>query len=60
MLVLLYLVAAYFIGQNFRHNFNLVRLYKGLLITSGSSDERIDLTTDTDMPFEHANSVAIY
>lgn len=54
MLVILYLVVAYFIGQNFRHNFNLVRLYKVLLITSGSSDERIDLTTDTDMQFEHA------
>ncbi len=44
MLVLLYFVVAYFIGQNFRHNFNLLGLYKSLLTDSGRLEGQIDLS----------------
>lgn len=49
MLVLLYLVVAYFIGQNFRHNFNLVGLYKSLLLDSGRLEGRIEFQLDSSM-----------
>ena len=52
MLVLLYLVVAYFIGQNFRHNFNLVGLYKNLLIDNGRLEGGINLPLDSSMQVE--------
>lgn len=52
MLVLLYLVVAYFIGQNFRHNFNLVGLYKSLISDGGKSEGQINLPLDSSMQVE--------
>lgn len=49
MLVLLYLVAAYFIGQNFRQSFNFLKLYRNII--SNSTTCGIEQTVDANKHF---------